>query len=172
MAYQKMRQNIHYIGADGSPFLPENAAELAALKVMMAEERRRVIAIKVKRLTAELSEKGTLSSRTLTKGHSLFASMGNCFDREDRTKDGAWPTIVQLKEEGDRRADGARRQLPHPATVYGGSWPRNISVDLLGGQSFGIWPVDGLAGGEEGGSHGLDEKDIPSWLWELIDIDA
>lgn len=158
MAYQKMRQNIHYIGADGSPFVPQNAAELAALKVMMAEERRRVIAIKVERLTAELSEKGTLSPRTSIKGHSLFASTGNCFDREDnRTREGAWPTIVQLKEEGDRRADGARRQLPHPAKVYGGSWQRNVSVDLLGGQSFGIWPVDGLAGGVVGGSHGLDE---------------
>ncbi|OAA54875.1 hypothetical protein ISF_08146 [Cordyceps fumosorosea ARSEF 2679] len=57
MAYQKMRQNIHYIGADGSPFVPQNAAELAALKITMAEERQRIIAVKVERLTAELSNK-------------------------------------------------------------------------------------------------------------------
>ncbi len=167
MAYQKMRQNIHYIGADGSPFVPQTAAELAALKLTMAEERRSVIAIKVERLTAELLEKGTLGRKRHEKGHSLFLLNDSCFDNEDSMHEGTWPTIVQLKEEGDRRADGAQRQLPSPEIVYGGSWTRRVD-EGLGGLSFGIWPVDGLAEGAEDGRNELDERDIPNWLWEII----
>lgn len=167
MAYQKMRQNIRYIGADSSPFVPHTAAELAALKVTMAEERRRVIGAKVERLTAELSKKGKLGPRTPIKGHSLFSLAQSCFDEEDDMNGGIWPTIVQLKEEGDRRSEGTRRRLPHPAKVYGGSWQRSIRVDVVG-QSFGIWPVDGLTRDDEQGTNGLDESDVPDWLLELI----
>lgn len=168
MAYQKMRQNIHYIGADGSPFVPQTAAELAALKVTVAEERRRVIAIKVERLTMELSQKGMLSRKASTKGHPLFLLKQSCFGMEDRMDGVTWPTIAQLKEEGDWRGDGARRQLPRPEKVYYGSWSRRVSGGV-DGLSFGIWPVDGLANGADDGRNGLDARDVPDWLWELIE---
>ncbi|OAR04061.1 hypothetical protein LLEC1_03529, partial [Akanthomyces lecanii] len=168
MAYQKMRQNIHYISASSSPFVPQTAAELAALKLTIAEERRRVIAIKVERLTAELSRKGTLGPRTYKKGHSLFLLNDSCFDVEDSMSEATWPTIVQLKEEGDRRADGARRQLPSPEKVYGGSWARRGDGGL-GGLSFGIWPVDGPAELVEDGRNELDKRDIPDWIWGTIE---
>lgn len=170
MAYQKMRQNIHYIGADDSPVVPQTAAELAALKLTMAEERRRIIAIKVERLTTELSQKGNLGPKTHEKGHSLFLLNDSCFDIEDSMNEETWPTIVQLKEEGDRRIDGARRLLPSPEKVYGRTWTRiGRFNESLNGLSFGMWPVDGLAEEAENGRNELDKSDIPNWLWEIIE---
>lgn len=163
MAFQKMRQNIHYIGADGSPFLPQNAAELAAMKITMAEERRKVIAIKVERLTEELSKKGKLRAKTVITGHFLFLRNDSCFHSENGRDGAIWPTVIQLKEEGDRRVEGTRRRLPPLDKIYRTNL-RKASHQL----PFGLQPVDGSAAEETEGNEKLESSELPNWLRELI----
>lgn len=181
MAYQKMRQNLHYMGAGESPFVPQSAAELTSLKLSMTEERRRLIAIKVKILTAKLSQKEDLASIKETAlpepGHPLFLCESSGFgaqrDGEDNTGPVPWPTVVQLKEEGDRRATGTTRQLPTPEKVYGEDRSRKFKNTVATQDlHFGILPVDTAMLDETGEREDctLSENDLPEWLQEVIGL--
>lgn len=179
MAYQKMRHNLHYMGAGESPFVPQSAAELTSLKLSMTEERRRLITIKVRILTAKLSQKedlGSIEDTALPEpGHPLFLCESSGFgaqrDGEDNTGPVPWPTIVQLKEEGDRRAAGTTRQLPTPDKIYGEDRSRKFRNTIATQDShFGILPVDMAMTDETGETEDyiLSENDLPEWLQQVI----
>lgn len=161
------------MGADDSPFVPQSAAELTSLKLSLAEERRRAIAVKVDRLTALLSKKGSASKEptvsTSKDGRPLFFSS---FSRLDEKDVGAamWPTIVQLKEEGDRRAEGSHRHLPSPHKVYGKLWAQKAKDDVFTDDSWlGIIAVDGGEASAEHGTSEFNEGEVPSWVDDLME---
>lgn len=171
MAFQKMRQNLHYMGAAESPFVPQSAGELAALKITMAEERRAIISRKVDVLTAQLAKKMTGQAETeaaVTKqGHALYFSDSGPFDSKPKGKrvnSAAWPSIVQLKEEGDRRAAGSSRRLPTPRQIYGKGRGKREGRDVV---LLGTMSPDEI-GREDKECGDLREEHVPYWLREII----
>jgi hypothetical protein len=134
MTFRKMQQNLHYMGADKSPFVPQNAVEYAALKLKIAEEKSLQLSAKVDNLAAQRMSKSGDTSHDKKNGATTINLLGgkkfkdglttvfaqrNSFNaelhgRESIAHGTVWPTIVQLKEEGDARAKGNRRRLPLP----------------------------------------------------------
>ncbi|KPM35231.1 hypothetical protein AK830_g11330 [Neonectria ditissima] len=131
VAFQKMLINLHYMGADKSPFVPQTPAELTAFKLKAAEcEKRKLIREVAKRMAkvdckilAMQKDKKVESPTALFGGKQLrdklspvFAAM-NCFNKELPTADNSrvdWPSLAELKEEGDKRASRYGRYFPLP----------------------------------------------------------
>lgn len=132
MAFHKMSLNLHYMGADKSPFIPQNPAELTALKAEFAESQRVRLANEVnRRLKTALSRKAEREAGIATRAHkqvqlfhgknfadnlsSIFA-VQNCFNKDassDKNRPD-WPSLAELKEEGDKRVAQYRRYFPLP----------------------------------------------------------
>lgn len=133
MTFQKVRQNLHYMGADKSPFVPQNAVEYAALKLKIAEEKTVLLSTKADSLASRLASKsGTsdvqqkenikvnlLGGKRFQDDRTIIFAQNCCFNAEHYGQGGqadlaSWPSLVRLKEEGDSRARGAQRRLPLP----------------------------------------------------------
>lgn len=133
MAFQKMMLSLHYMGADKSPFVPQSPAELAAFRATIAEDQRHELARRINRLIEKIQPKkdkaGTaptassglnvelFGGREFTDNLSPFFAVSNCFNKKD--PDGSqdlvdWPSLSELKEEGDKRASRFSRYFPLP----------------------------------------------------------
>ena len=132
VAFQKMMLNLRYMGADKSPFVPQNPAELTAFKADTTEVVRKRLAHQVNRLLTKCKSKKNntepskddikptaklLSGKQLRDNLSPVLAIQNCFnkdnssDEEDRVD---WPSLAELKEEGDKRASRYGRCFPLP----------------------------------------------------------
>ena len=200
MTFQKTRQNLHYMGADKSPFVPQNAVEYAALKLRIAEEKSLQLSAKVDNLVARRVSKSDdtsddkqnraititlLGGKNIKDGLTAVLAQHNCFNTELHGKKPiangtVWPTIVQLKEEGDARAKGNRRRLPLPQSLnkgFGDSHQyRAVDANLLDcsqlrSTSYDIVPFDevvserlesGLLGDVE------EQQELPEYLVSVM----
>lgn len=131
-AFQKMILNLQFMKADQSPFIPKTPAELTKFKITLAEAKRQKLAKEVKILeektrNKELAKASGLkpvsqSQVLLFNGREMkdklspvFAAQ-NCFNKEDTATASQrveWPSLAELKEEGDKRARFGR-YLPLP----------------------------------------------------------
>ncbi|KAL6892312.1 hypothetical protein GGI43DRAFT_386808 [Trichoderma evansii] len=131
-AFQKMILNLQFMKADHSPFIPKTPAELTKFKISLAEAKRQKLAKEVK-ILEEKSRNKELAKASGSKPVSqpqvllfngrqmedklspVFAAQ-NCFNKEDTAKASQrveWPSLAELKEEGDKRARFGR-YLPLP----------------------------------------------------------
>lgn len=129
-SFSKMITNLRHIGADKSPCIPQSITELAALKAETAEENRKQLARVVRRRLAELELRKDLlqagSERTGTRvdkllwgrrfrdGASPVFATNNCFSAGEGDSRVDWPSLAELKEEGERRGGRYHRCLPLP----------------------------------------------------------
>ncbi|KAF7556499.1 hypothetical protein G7046_g6277 [Stylonectria norvegica] len=132
LTFQRLVLNLHYIGADNSPFVPQSPAELTAFKADIAEKQRRKLAAEVDRRLAksQLRKDGVdhsdkkpdqpselFGGKKLTDGLSTVFAADSCFNNSTPTRDEDridWPTLAELKEEGDKRAGRYGRYFPLP----------------------------------------------------------
>ncbi|ODA80977.1 hypothetical protein RJ55_03937 [Drechmeria coniospora] len=131
-AFARTMSNMHHIGADKSPFIPHSLSELAALKIQIADANRHELAQNVGRKLEELERRRILAEqgekhvdikveklfwgRLLDSKLSPVFASDNCFNA---CEPGAhhrvnWPSLAELKDEGERRGVRFRRYLPLP----------------------------------------------------------
>ncbi|KAH7156151.1 hypothetical protein EDB81DRAFT_786152, partial [Dactylonectria macrodidyma] len=125
VVFQKMLINLHYMGADKSPFVPQSPAELTAFKLEAAESEKLKLIQKMDKRIAKTDSrngnKGPLLSELLggklrDKLSPVFFAI-HCFNKELPTQDESrvdWPSLAELKEEGDKRASRYGRYFPLP----------------------------------------------------------
>ncbi|KAL7926609.1 hypothetical protein ACQKWADRAFT_328320 [Trichoderma austrokoningii] len=132
-AFQKMVLNLQFMKADHSPFVPKTPAELTKFKITLAEAKRLKLASEVKLLEEKTRNKELARASGSTpvsqprvlllfngrqmedKLSPVFAAQ-NCFNQEDTARSSQrveWPSLAELKEEGDKRAR-LGRYLPLP----------------------------------------------------------
>ncbi|KAK7413056.1 hypothetical protein QQX98_008064 [Neonectria punicea] len=131
VAFQKMLVNLHYMGADKSPFVPQSPAELTAFKLkvaeceklkLMREVAKRMAKVDCKILAVHKNKKveslaGLFGGKQLRDKLSPVFAAVNCFNKELPTEETSrvdWPTLAELKEEGDKRASRYGRYFPLP----------------------------------------------------------
>ncbi|KAF5629297.1 hypothetical protein F52700_7616 [Fusarium sp. NRRL 52700] len=128
-AFQKMMANLRYMSADQSPFVPQSPVELTAFKANLAESKTRKLDQEVKQRLARTNagvDEGVASqvkpAVKLLHGKKfddclspVFAA-SNCFSTSGNQPpyDAGWPTLAELKEEGDKRSSRQGRCLPLP----------------------------------------------------------
>lgn len=127
-----MMMNLQFMKADQSPFVPKTPAELAKFKISLAEAKRQKLAQEVSILEEKNRQKelvkasGTISvsqprmalfnGRDMGDELSPVFAVQNCFNKQDTVevnKRAEWPSMAELKEDGDRRAK-CGRILPLP----------------------------------------------------------
>ncbi|KFA47405.1 hypothetical protein S40293_05375 [Stachybotrys chartarum IBT 40293] len=126
-AFQRLMANLHYIGTDKSPFLPEDPVELAILRVEVAEAQKRQLIREVSRRLDELEARNRntdapplrklLNGKTFQDTLSVLLIADNCFNAaHSHTQDpgNGWPSLAELKAQGERRPANSCRQLPLP----------------------------------------------------------
>ncbi|QYS98875.1 hypothetical protein H0G86_006031 [Trichoderma simmonsii] len=131
-AFQKMMLNLQFMKADQSPFIPKTPAELTKFKISLAEARQQKLAHEVSILEAKTRQKELAKASglalvskpqvTLFNGRDMgdrlspvFAAQ-NCFNKQDIAEVNGrveWPSLAELKEEGDKRTRYGR-YLPLP----------------------------------------------------------
>lgn len=131
LAFQKMMLSLHYMGADESPFVPQTPAELTALKADAAEGEKRKLVNQVDRLMSKGHSKRDddgqggnavptvklFGGRQLQDKLSPILALENYFNRTISVGDKEhieWPSLAELKEEGDKRGGRYKRCLPRP----------------------------------------------------------
>ncbi|KAL6858405.1 hypothetical protein J3F83DRAFT_750701 [Trichoderma novae-zelandiae] len=131
-AFQKMMMNLQFMKADHSPFVPKTPAELTRFKISLAEAKRQKLAQEVsileeKNRQRELARASGIllvsqprvalfNGRDMGDELSPVFAARNCFNKQDTgevNKRAGWPSLVELKEDGDRRAK-CGRFLPLP----------------------------------------------------------
>ncbi|WKT39647.1 hypothetical protein QSH57_001466 [Fusarium oxysporum f. sp. vasinfectum] len=128
-AFQKTMANLRYMSADQSPFVPQSPVELTAFKANLAESKTRKLDQEVKQRLARTNasvdegvETQVKPMMKLLRGKKfkdclspVFAA-SNCFNtsRNQPPYDAGWPTLTELKEEGDKRSSRQGRCLPLP----------------------------------------------------------
>lgn len=138
-AFQRLAANLHYIGADKSPFLPEDPVELAILRVEVAEAQKRQLIREVTRRLDELEARNRntgapplrklLDGKTFQDTLSVLLIADNCFNAahsHTQDPDDSWPSLAELKAQGERRPPNSCRQLPLPRLTS--DTPRSVSV--------------------------------------------
>ncbi|RGP70643.1 40s ribosomal s8 [Fusarium sporotrichioides] len=128
-AFQKMMTNLRYMSADQSPFVPQSPAELTAFKATLAESKTKKLGQEVQQRLAETNAKDVegaedknnptmklLGGKKFEDQLSPVFAAVNCFNKARMMPpNGAeWPSIAELKEEGDKRANREGRCLPLP----------------------------------------------------------
>lgn len=131
-AFAKLMAGLHHIGADKSPFVPQNMSQLAALKAEIAEDQRRELEKKVARRQAELARRRDRlelgPSQAVARVGQLFGGFGlhdglspvfasyNCFNAQSREGHLRvdWPYLSELKDDGEGRLGRYGRSLPVP----------------------------------------------------------
>lgn len=132
VAFQKTMLNLHYMRADKSPFVPQTPAELTALKAEVAETARKRLDREIDKILARNQHRkgsgnddqgGITSPTKLFNGRlfrdslSPFFAIQNCFNEKAVTNDeeqADWPSLAELKEEGDKRVGNFGRYFPLP----------------------------------------------------------
>ncbi|TFB05748.1 hypothetical protein CCMA1212_001966 [Trichoderma ghanense] len=131
-AFQRMMMNLQFMKADQSPFVPKTPAELTKFKISLAEAKRQKLAQEVSILEEKNRQKelakasGTMlvsqphvalfNGRDMDDELSPVFAVQNCFNTQDTVevnKRVEWPSLAELKEDGDRRAK-CGRFLPLP----------------------------------------------------------
>lgn len=132
-AFQKLMHNLHYMGADKSPFIPSTPAELTEFKIAQADRKSKSMAETLRRMeerrhrrrkAQEEGDSGDDDKPELFGGRKMpdhlspFFAQESCFN-EDPPSQGSklvadWPSRGELKEEGDRRAAHYGRYFPLP----------------------------------------------------------
>ncbi|PNP41163.1 hypothetical protein TGAMA5MH_07033 [Trichoderma gamsii] len=131
-AFQKMVLNLQFMKADQSPFIPKTPAELTKFKISLAEVKRQKLTTEVKLLEEKNRNKELakasgwmpvsqpqvllFNGRQMEDKLSPVFAAQNCFNKEDTAKACQrveWPSLAELKEEGDKRARFGR-YLPLP----------------------------------------------------------
>lgn len=124
--------NLQFMKADQSPFVPKSPAELTKLRISLAEAKREKLAKEVSILEERNRQKelakasGTpikpqprvalFNGRDMEDELSPVFAVHNCFNKQDTVevnKRVEWPSLAELKEDGDRRAKYGRF-LPLP----------------------------------------------------------
>lgn len=132
LAFQRMAANLHYMGADKSPFVPQTARELTKFRAEVTEAQKQRLIAEVARRERSYGNrgrsnrdgggaakvlKGLLHGKRFSDRLSVVFAVDNCFNK-DMPLDGAlrvdWPTLAELKEEGDKRASRYGRYFPLP----------------------------------------------------------
>ena len=132
MNFQRTMQNLYHIGADKSPFVPQNPAELTAFRAEIADAKMRRLSREVNRRIVALESKKKcpaeplrvenellpllLGKRLADERTTVFAS-NNCFRplvSNDNRGSGPWPSLAEFKTEGDKRANKYGRCFPLP----------------------------------------------------------
>ncbi|KAF5670999.1 40s ribosomal s8 [Fusarium heterosporum] len=129
-AFQKVMSNLRYMSADQSPFVPQTPAELTAFKAALAESKTKRLGQEVQQRLAKTNAKiadndgetkvepvmELLGGRKFEDYLSPFFAASNCFnDGQLHAPFGAeWPSLAELKEEGDKRSAQQGRCLPLP----------------------------------------------------------
>lgn len=130
--FQKMMLNLQFMKADQSPFIPKTPAELTKFKITLAEAKRMKLAHEVRLLEEKTRQRELAKSsgsqpmsqpqallfhgRKLKDKLSPVFAAQNCFNKEDTAEAKyrvEWPSLAELKEEGDKRARFGR-YLPLP----------------------------------------------------------
>ena len=131
--FQRMMLNLHYIGADKSPFIPQSPAELTAYRAEAAEKKSRKLILEVTRrlersrfnktehTTAPDKHCRTMQlygGKSIDDGLSAVLAIVTCFNSRSHLKDNdqypSWPSLAEMKEEGSRRALCGGRAFPPP----------------------------------------------------------
>ncbi|UKZ51867.1 hypothetical protein TrVGV298_005632 [Trichoderma virens] len=153
-AFQKMMLNLQFMKADQSPFIPKTPAELTKFKISLAEARQQKLAHEVSILEEKTRQKElakasglALASKpqiTLFNGRDMgdrlspvFAAQ-NCFNKQDVAEVNSrveWPSLAELKEEGDRRTR-CGRYLPLPRINV-------VAIKIPEGEQEHTYKVDG-----------------------------
>ncbi|KAJ4860490.1 hypothetical protein T069G_05478 [Trichoderma breve] len=153
-AFQKMMLNLQFMKADQSPFIPKTPAELTKFKISLAEARQQKLAHEVSILEAKTRQKELAKASglapvskpqvTLFNGRDMgdrlspvFAAQ-NCFNKQDIAKVNGrveWPSLAELKEEGDRRTRYGR-YLPLPRI-------NAVAFKIPGGEQEHAYEADG-----------------------------
>lgn len=115
--------SLHYMNADKSPALPQTPAELTAFKAK-SEKIKLEKEVQKKQSLVKSDEKDAGERQpVLFRGKQLPDKLSpvfgviTCFDGEPEKKKGLrvqWPTLAELKEDGDRRSHDFDRCLPIP----------------------------------------------------------
>lgn len=124
--------NLQFMKADQSPFIPRTPAELTKFKISLAEAKGQKLTKEVKLLEEKTRNKelakasGSIpvsqpqvllfNGRQMEDELSPVFAAQNCFNKEDTAKASQrveWPSLAELKEEGDKRARFGR-YLPLP----------------------------------------------------------
>ncbi|RKL46105.1 hypothetical protein BFJ72_g3013 [Fusarium proliferatum] len=128
-AFQKMMANLRYMSADQSPFVPQSPVELTAFKANLAESKKRKLDQGVKQRLARTNagvDEGVetrvkpvvklLRGKEFDDCLSPVFAASNCFStsRNEPPYGAGWPTLTELKEEGDKRSSRQGRCLPLP----------------------------------------------------------
>ncbi|KLO79313.1 uncharacterized protein LW93_2680 [Fusarium fujikuroi] len=128
-AFQKMMANLRYMSADQSPFVPQSPVELTAFKANLAESKTRKLGQEVKQRLARTNagvDEGVetrvkpvvklLRGKKFDDCLSPVFAASNCFStsRNEPPYGAGWPTLTELKEEGDKRSSRQGRCLPLP----------------------------------------------------------
>ncbi|KND94352.1 hypothetical protein TOPH_00918 [Tolypocladium ophioglossoides CBS 100239] len=133
MSFARMMNNLRHIGADKSPAIPRSLTELAAFKAVVAEANRRELKRVVGQRLEELERRKDLTEEELKLADvkvekllwgkrpndefSPVLACRSCFndpvpDEYERRVD--WPSLAELKEEGEHRGGRYRRYFPLP----------------------------------------------------------
>jgi hypothetical protein len=129
-AFQKMMSSLRYMSADKSPFVPQSPAELTAFKAALAESKTKKLDQEVQQRLAKSNAKTSdgadenrveavmkfLGGRKFRDHLSPLFAASNCFN-EALVKPpfaAGWPSLAELKEEGDKRSIRQGRCLPLP----------------------------------------------------------
>ncbi|KAG5663700.1 hypothetical protein KAF25_006285 [Fusarium avenaceum] len=129
-AFQKMMSSLRYMSADKSPFVPQSPAELTAFKAALAESKTRKLDQEVQQRVAKSNAKTAddadensvetvmkfLGGKKFIDHLSPLFAASNCFN-EALVKPpfaAEWPSLAELKEEGDKRSIRQGRCLPLP----------------------------------------------------------
>ncbi|RFN53200.1 40s ribosomal protein s8 [Fusarium flagelliforme] len=127
-AFQKMMANLRYMSADQSPFVPQSPAELTAFKAALAESKTKKLGQEVQQRLAETNAKAikgsnknepvmeVLGGKKFEDHLSPVFAVANCFNKAQVRPPyrADWPSLAELKEEGDKRANRQGRCLPLP----------------------------------------------------------
>jgi hypothetical protein len=129
-AFQKMMSSLRYMSADQSPFVPQTPAELTAFKAALAESKTKKLDQEVQQRVAKSNAKTAddadenkvdpvmkfLGGKKFRDHLSPLFAASNCFN-EALVKPpfaAEWPSLAELKEEGDKRSSRQGRCLPLP----------------------------------------------------------
>lgn len=128
-AFQKLMHTLHYMGADKSPFLPRTPASLTEFRVAQTERKSRKLTQELRRKVEQLNSRNReeaitgprpklelFAGKTLADELSPVFAVDSCFNKTlpsggQRVE---WPSLAELKEEGDKRAARYGRCFPLP----------------------------------------------------------
>ncbi|KAL7950562.1 hypothetical protein V8C42DRAFT_340183 [Trichoderma barbatum] len=177
-AFQKMMLNLQFMKADQSPFIPKTPAELTKFKISLAEAKQQKLALEVSILEEKTRQKELAKALglvpvykpqvTLFNGRDMVDRLSpvfavrNCFNKQDIAEVNscvAWPSLAELKEEGDRRTR-CGRYLPLPRI--------NIEKKAVKTGSWNIPPITSSLDSDSDDAPQLELADLNGFLREFV----